>query len=85
MTTDPLLDMLDTLARHGLDPATCRQAVAEVRQRWGGSQCYIPRVDRRERERTIKAGLANGQPPQAIAAEVGVCARTIRRKRAEWW
>lgn len=85
MTTDPLRDMLDTLTRHGLDLDTCRQAVAEVRQRWGGSQVYIPRVDRREREREIRAGLEEGQPPHEIAAEVGVCVRTIRRKRAEWW
>lgn len=85
LSTDPLRDVLDTLARHGLDVAACRQAVEEVRRRWGGSQVYIPRVDRLERDREIRAGLDDGQPAREIAAEVGVCVRTIRRRRSEWW
>ena len=38
---DPLADALARLLDLGLDRDLCRRAIAETRQRWGGSQVYI--------------------------------------------
>jgi Mor family transcriptional regulator len=81
---DPLADALARLLDLGLDRDLCRRAIAETRQRWGGSQVYIQVIDRRQRDEEIRAGLAAGLSVPALSRRVSASPATIRRRKGEW-
>ena len=60
------------------------RAIAETRQRWGGSQVYIQVIDRRQRDDEIRAGLAAGLSVPALSRRVSASPATIRRRKGEW-
>ena len=87
MLSEALAETADLLRSLGVDHPLdkLRPVFAKVRQRWAGEQAYIPRadsLDRGERERRIKDGIAAGLPAKIIAAMVGVHPSTVRRKMA---
>lgn len=82
---DPLSDALEVLLRLGLDETICRQAIAMVRRRWGGEQCYIRAIDRTARDTTIRNALADGLPTSEVAERAAVSVATVRRRRSDWF
>jgi DNA-binding NarL/FixJ family response regulator len=72
------------MLRHDIDPAIVRRLVTDARKLFGGSQIYIPVLDRESRDREIKRLLELGASPAAIAKHVKTSASTVRRRRSDW-
>lgn len=83
--TDPLSDCQALLIQHGLNPDLCARIITQVRQRWGGSQVYIPAHDRPARDRAIATAIADGLPVREVAARAQVSVSTVKRRRSEWY
>lgn len=84
MAVDVLADAVESLIAAGADGHLVRRVLSDVRKRWGGERIYLPKIDRSARNADICAAIERGEPPDAIADQVGVNPKTVRRRQSTW-